>query len=112
MYVGTLVAHGALLISRAMSAATLCFSTAISAARGKRIRSSLSEGFMAKVRYVVSFVLFCAHSRLTVTVCFLQLTVCYTYISRLVMDETAMVAMLGLGLIWSWTSVTSGLGAG
>lgn len=74
----TLVVYRVLLISSAMSAAALQFSVAAPAARGERIQRSLSEGFTARVAYIVAAVHFSADSRRMVPICSLRSTVYHT----------------------------------
>lgn len=98
------------MISRAMSAAAPCFSGGAPAACGNRIRGSLSDGFVARVRYIAVNVLSSTVHFLTVTICLFRLTVCHTWVWGPMMFTAAMVAMLGGGLVGSCMSLTAGLG--
>lgn len=104
MCAGSMIVQRVLLISRAMSTAAPRFS------RGDRICHSLSESFRAEVRDIGAAVLSYAVLLPTVTICFLQLAVCYTWVWGPVIFGAAMTVMLGGALVGSWTFVTISLG--
>lgn len=112
MYADTLVSHKALLIFSAIYAAAACFPTTASAARGKRIWRLLSEGLNVKIGYIAAAVHSFADHRMAVTICFLRLTVCHSWVWEQVIPEATMVVMLGPSLIGSFALVTAGLGGG
>lgn len=67
---------------------------------------------MAEVRCIAAAVLSCAAPFPSVTICFLQLTVCHICVWGQVIFAAATVAMLGSGQVRSCTPVTAGLGGG
>lgn len=101
MFVGTLVAHNALLISSPICAAAPHLFVAASTVTRNRIRRSLSKGFTAAVRYVSVPVLSLAEPRPMVTIRFLWLTVCHTWVLGPVIPKAAIVAIQGSGLVGS-----------
>lgn len=93
-----------------MFAATPRFSGVATATGEERICRWLSEGFMVWVGYIAAAVFSCAVPLSTMTICFLRLTVCHTWVCGTVMFAVAMIAILGSGLVGICMSVTAGLG--